>query len=329
MRNLRELSIDELLILEDDWWEREDESDSKWISEGIKIFTRLKFLQQRDIRFTETLAYLHLLIGERQKIIEHSFMKARDNLERVVRLDNQNARAHYRLGFVHFHHEHWAKSIDAFTQSLESKPRSSRNIINKEQEIKAHYYIMKSVQIIQQESLQRVAKIPPEDITLFDKMACLLEEINEYKFTENKPYQSMKNGTEFEEITESEYGELSDPFENMNEVILNYYSVNDATFSFKGKEINIPKLQIPLLELLMNQPNGVSKEEIVTRMYRNSRDAFAVLRRNISRLRERLKSVEPNMEYIITVDGGYKFSTPCDYRILKHQRNVGTEMLLD
>jgi tetratricopeptide (TPR) repeat protein len=323
------LSEDELLVKEDDWWEREDETNFSWINEGVEIFRNLSRVKPKEIRYKETLAYLLLIQGEDLKLRQHSYEKAIMRFNQVVKIDPENARAYYRLGFLYFYQEEWAKSVDSFQHSLNCRPLQNRNKLEMEQQIKAHYYILKGTQIIINESVKKVEQIPVKDLELFGEIKQLLNELKASGRSEEKPYQMIVNGRDFSEISEREYEQLSDPFENKNCFILNQLSMNDATLSLHGREISIPTSQLPLLEFLMRHPEGVRHEEIVQRRYRQSRDPHAALRRSISRLRDRLAILTPITELIETIDGGYRWNSVYDYRMFKHSRDVSTDLLLD
>ncbi|WP_096200034.1 hypothetical protein [Bacillus sp. FJAT-45350] len=72
MVRMSDLSEEELLEKEDDWWEREDETNLNWVIEGENIFKNLSRLNPREIRYKETLAYLLLMQGEDLKLRQHS-----------------------------------------------------------------------------------------------------------------------------------------------------------------------------------------------------------------------------------------------------------------
>lgn len=329
MRNLRDLTEDELLEKESDWWEREDESDPDWVNEGVRIFRNLLMKNPRDIRYRETIAYLMLLQGEDFKLSRHSYRQAIFSLKQVVRLDPDNARAHYRLGFLYFYEEEWTKSIESFQRALRSRPLHSRNQLQKDQQIKAHYYISKAAQIILKRNLEKVYQIPLKDLQLSGEMNLLLEEIRALEQAEEKPYLMIVNGVEFSNIREREYEQLSDPFENDGWIILNFRSINDVTLSFNGREISITPGRAALLEYLMRNPDGVSHEDIIQRRYRLSKNPRGNLRQDIRRLRTRMTEIDLCENVIETIGGGYRWNSPYNYRILKHSRDVSTDLLLD
>ncbi|WP_162232215.1 helix-turn-helix domain-containing protein [Halalkalibacter wakoensis] len=99
--------------------------------------------------------------------------------------------------------------------------------------------------------------------------------------------------------------------------------------SLYGKEVGIPSNQVLLLEYLMRHPEGVRREEIIQRRFRQSRDPESALRQNIRRLRARLEGLVPLHEFIQTIDGGYRWNTLHEYRMFKHSRDVSTDLLLD
>lgn len=323
------LTEDELLEKEEAWWEREDELNSDWIYEGVEIFTSLSKANPKEIRYKETLSYLLLLQGEDLKLRQHSYEDAIECMKQVVKLDPSNARAHYRLGFLYFFQKRWTKSIDSFQMSLNSLPRKLRNQLQKDQQIKAHFYILKAAKMILEENFKKVEKIPPKDLENFGEMKLLLEEMRSSGQVEEKPYQMIVNGVEVRNISEREYEELSDPFENKGMIILNFKSTNDVTLSLNGKEIFITPALVALIEYLMRNPDGVSSEDIIQRKYRYSRDPHAKLRKDISRLRSRLRSIHANETLIETIDGGYRWNSSYNYRIFKHSRDVSMDLLLD
>jgi tetratricopeptide (TPR) repeat protein len=329
MVRMSDLSEEELLVKEDDWWEREDETNLDWVIEGENIFKNLSRINPREVRYKETLAYLLLIQGEDLKLRQHSYKKATLRFNQVVKIDPENARAYYRLGFLYFYQEEWAKSVDSFQQSLHCYPRQKRNRLEKEQQVKAHYYILKATQIISKEFLKKVERIPAKDLKLFGEIHYLVKELKATEQQEEKPYQMIVNGTEFSEISEREYEKLSDPFENKRCFILNQRTMNDVTLSLHGQEISIPATQVPLLEFLMRHPEGVRHEEIIERRYRQSRDSQAALRRGIKRLRDRLERLQPLEDLIKTIDGGYCWNSLYEFRMFKHTRDVSTDLLLD
>lgn len=146
------------------------------------------------------------------KLRQHSYKKAIMRFTQVVKIDPENARAYYRLGFLYFYEQEWAKSVDSFQLSLNCFPRPTRNQLQKEQQMKANYYILKATQILK-ESLGRVEQIPPADLELIAEFKHLLNEISATRQPEEKPYQMIVDGKEFKEISEREYEQLSDPFE--------------------------------------------------------------------------------------------------------------------
>jgi tetratricopeptide (TPR) repeat protein len=329
MARMTTMSEEELLEKEDGWWEREDETNLSWINEGVEIFRNLSRVKPNEIRYKETLAYLLLSQGEDLKLRQQSYEKAVMRFNQVVKIDPDNSRAYYRLGFLYFYLEKWAKSVDSFQHSLNSRPRQTRNQLEKEQQVKAHYYILKATQIILNESLGMVEQIPTQDLEHFWEIKHLINEIKLMGRVEERPYQMIVNGKEFSEISEREYEQLSDPEENKNCIILNQRSMNDATLAFNGRDISIPEKQLPLLEFLMRHPDGVRHEVILQRRYLQSRDPNATLRRSISRLRNRLEALEPIINFIETIDGGYRWNSYYEYRIFKHNRDVTTDLLLD
>jgi tetratricopeptide (TPR) repeat protein len=327
MSNLTE---DELLRKEEAWWEKGDETDLSWINEGVDIYQNLSRVNRNEITYKETLAYLLLKQGEDLKLRQHSYQKAIMRFTQVVKLDSENARAYYRLGFLYFYQQEWGKCIDAFQNSLRCRPRQSRNQLEKEQKIKAHYYILKATQIILNENLQLLEQIPAKELELVGEMKPLLMELKEKGAVEEKPYQMIVNGVEFRAMSEREYEQLSDPDENKNCLILNQRTLNDAILSLNDRESSIPPSELPLLEYLMRHPEGVQKEDIFQRMFRNSRDADAALRQKVSLLRRRrLEPLSPLNGWIESIEGGFRWNCDYEYRIFKHARDVGTDLLLD
>ncbi|WP_307322299.1 winged helix-turn-helix domain-containing protein [Evansella vedderi] len=326
---MRELSEEELLELESEWWEREDESNLSWINEGVHLFENLSRKNQRDINYREMLAYLLLQQGEDMKLRQHAYEKALRVIQRVVRLDTDNARAYYRLGFLYFYKEAWALSIDSFQQALNCRPLASRNRLEKEQEMKAHHYIMKGAQMILNESLQKVSTIPSSDLELFGEIKLLMEELKEGLGEREKPYVLTVNGKEQRYLTEKEYEELSDPYENENCLIFNQLHIQNTLILLNDQDIQITPKYVTLLELIMQHPEGISVEAILQRKFRNSKNPQNNLRRAIGRLRQRLEPIDPHRELIQTVDGGYKWNCQREYRMFKHTRDVSSDLLLD
>lgn len=329
MKRLTNLTESELLELEGEWWDREDESDFRWVNEGVRLFKRLSSVNQSEIRYKETLAYLLLLQGEEFKMRKRVYGDALKRFKSVVRLDPDNARAHYRLGFLYFYEEEWTRSIDSFQQSLNCHPSKSRNQLATDQKVKAHYYILKATQIILHESLHQVEQVSKEELDVFGEIKSLMNELRGLREVEEKPYQMIVNGVDFSDITEREYEELSDPFENDDWVIFNQKSMNDVTVTLNGREVTITNSLVPLLEFLMRNPKGLQQEEIIWRRVLDSKDPKAKLRQDIRRLRDRLKRVDKDYPFIETIEGGYRWNNRLPYRMFKHYRDVSTDLLLD
>lgn len=111
---MSELTEKKLLEKEADWWDREDEGDGRWINEGVRIFQNLSRKNREEIRYKETLAYLLLMQGEDLKMRQRSYEDAITNFKKVIRLDPNNARAYYRLGFLYFYEEAWSGRLTPF-----------------------------------------------------------------------------------------------------------------------------------------------------------------------------------------------------------------------
>ncbi|WP_368505224.1 tetratricopeptide repeat protein [Alkalihalophilus sp. As8PL] len=105
MPRYSEYTLEELLELEDEWWAREDETDRRWVSEGVSLFTNLSSKDRDNIGYKEVKAYLLILQGESLKIKDRSYERAIKAFQQVGRLEPENARAHYRLGFLYFYEE--------------------------------------------------------------------------------------------------------------------------------------------------------------------------------------------------------------------------------
>ncbi|MFC2947986.1 hypothetical protein [Virgibacillus sediminis] len=325
-----ELTEEELLEKEDAWWNREDEGSIAWFNEGVWIFQRLSIVNRQEIRYKETLANLLLNQGEDFKLKQQSYEKAIPPLKQVVRLDPDHSRAYYRLGFLYFYKESWTNSIDAFQQALSTYARKESNRLNKLQQLKAHHYILKATQIILNEGIEKVEKIPVEDLDLFQDIKDLLKEVKAGRgSSEHYPYQMAINGTEMRNLSEEEYEELSDPFRNEHCFILNQQSMNDTFISLYGREVRITKILTPLLEYLMQHPGGVQSEVIIQRRQRPSNSPEAMLRQDIRRLRLKLSELDPALDLIESIDGGYRWNCLQEYRIFKHNRDVTSEMLMD
>jgi DNA-binding winged helix-turn-helix (wHTH) protein len=331
MRRMRDLSEEDLLEMENELWDREDDTDLRWISEGVRIYRRLSLINPREITYKETLAYLILKQGEDMKLRQHAYDEAIQRFNAVLRIDRSNSRAYYRLGFLYFGQEDWAKSIDSFQQALTTEAVHVRNRLLKDQKIKAHHYILKATQILANETLEKIEKIPKEELEVFAEIKTLIEDIRggQRNFEKEKPYQMIVNGREFVEITEEEYVKHSDPFYNKNSIILNQANPHYTTVSYNARENRIPTNQVPLLEYIMRNPDGVNKEDIIQRRFHGSQNPEAALRQNIRRLRSRLQELDPLYDFIKTVDGGYCWNSEKSYKMIKHSRDIRTDMLLD
>ncbi|MEC2072497.1 winged helix-turn-helix domain-containing protein [Alkalihalophilus marmarensis] len=329
MKKYSEYTLDELLEVEADWWDREDETNPKWINEGLNIFLELLKLDRKNSRYLEVRAYLLILHGEFLKIQDRSYERAIKVFHQIIKLEPDNARANYRLGFLYFYEEEWTKSLDAFYQAAHSNPNLTRKKLTAEQMVKAHYYILKNSKIITQASLDHIDDMPYKQLEQNEELKLLLDEIRNgiEPNEEIKPYQMIKNGVEYSNISEEEYDMYSDI--DQPTFIFNQISLNDTEISYNGRSVSIPLRNAAILEYLMKNPSGVSKQDIISRLSQQSKDPEAALRQIISRLRRKLAELDPEIEFIKTIDGGYLWTGAGQYRMFKHFRCVGTELQLD
>jgi DNA-binding response OmpR family regulator len=333
MRQDLSVTLEELLEQEDKWYEREDESNLQWIDEGIRLYGRLSQKNPREVRFKEMRAYLLLKQGEDLKLRQHSYEKAIQVFNQLVRIDVSNSIAHYRLGFLYFYEKSWGLSIHSFQQALLQKARRSESRLTKEQEIKAYHYILKATQILTTETLDRVEHISAADLKLFEEITVLLKEMKSGLGEREKPYQMIVNGQDYSYLTDQEYEELSDPESHYDTMIFNQRSLNDTTLSWRGREARIRANQVSLIEYLMKNPEGVSRTNIIERSFSHSQDAHAAentLSQNIRRLRRRLQEeLQAPLEFIETIEVGYRWNVDVEYRMFKHTRDVSTDLLPD
>ncbi|ADC51483.1 hypothetical protein BpOF4_17210 [Alkalihalophilus pseudofirmus OF4] len=329
MGRYSEYTLDELLDIEADWWDREDETNPKWIKEGLSLFLALSKLDKKNSGYIEVRAYLSILHGEYLKIQDRSYERAIKVFHQIIMLEPDNARANYRLGFLYFYEEEWTKSLDSFYQAAHSNPNLTRKKLTAEQMVKAHYYILKNSKIITQASLDQIADMPYKQLEQNEELKLLLDEIRNgiEPNDEKKPYQMILNGVEYSNISEEEYEKHSDI--DLPMFIFNQISLNDTEVSYLGRSVSIPIKNAAILEYLMKNPSGVSKQDIISRLSQQSKDPEAALRQIISRLRRKLAKLNPEIEFIKTIDGGYLWSGGGEYRMFKHFRCVGTELQLD
>ncbi len=137
------------------------------------------------------------------------------------------------------------------------------------------------------------------------------------------------NGNNYHQLTEREYESLSDAYENSEIIILNQRSIHDTYLSFQEREVKIPERQVSLLEFIMKNPSGVSRDEIIERRYLHSINAQNTLTQNIRRLSSRLAELERTQGLIETTDNGYRWNNDHEYRMFKHNRDVSSDLLLD
>ncbi|MCM3491175.1 winged helix-turn-helix domain-containing protein [Alkalihalophilus marmarensis] len=329
MKRYLDYTLDELIEIEADWWDREDETNPKWIKEGLSLFLALSKLDRKNSGYLEVRAYLSILHGEYLKIQDRSYERAIKVFHQIIKLELDNARAHYRLGFLYFYEGEWTKSLDAFYQAAHSNPNLTRKKLTAEQMVKAHYYILKNSKIITQACLDQIDDMPYKQLEQNEELKLILDEIRNgiEPNEEIKPYQMIKNGVEYSDISEEEY-EMQSNIE-LPMLIFNQISLNDTEVSYKGKSVAVPLRSAAILEYLMKNPNGVTSQDVISRLSQQSKAPEAALRQIISRLRRRLAELNPNIEFIETIDGGYRWSWVGEYWMFKHFRCVGTELQLD
>lgn len=320
--------MEELLEYESDWLDREDESSQSWINEGVKLYEYLSRANRNELRYRETLLNLLLLQGEDLKLQHHAYKKAKRSFQTIIEIDPEHSKAYYRLGFLYFYENEWVKAMDAFQQALKTSSRSVRKGLDSKQQLNAQYYILKLAQIVLNETLNIVEEMPPEDLESFGEMKFLLDELKMMRGKVDKPYLMIVNGVEYKEITEREYWKLSDPFENEECFILNIRSFKDGSISFNEKEHTISPKEMALLEIFMRNPEGVDREDLTRMLYRYNPNPNRSLRQLITRLRNRLTQLSPIVQCIETIDHGYRWNSPFEYRLFKH-KNISLDLYLD
>ncbi len=324
-----DFTIEELLQREDDWWERENESSISWINEGIELFTLFMKKDPYNLRYSEMLSYLLLRQGEDTRFQKQAYERVINVLEHLVQVDSTNALAFYRLGFLYFFQKKWAKSINSFQKSLTCTPEFSRNRLNKEQQIKANYYILQASQYIVKNSIDYMDATPEYEWELYREIHYLIQEINSGKRNITRfPYQMLKNGKEFTYLSFREFEKLSDPKQNENVAILNQHSINETYFSYKYNETRLLPTQVPLIEYIMRHPEGVSRKELVERKFYESVNPRNTLTDNIRSLMERLNEIDASINFIISIDGGYKWNSQVEYRMFKKTMDVSGELII-
>jgi tetratricopeptide (TPR) repeat protein len=328
-RNL-DLTIEELLQREDDWSEREDFSNISWIREGIKLYQLFLRKDPTNLRYSEMLGYLLLKQGEDENLRHHSYQRAIFAFERVVKLDRANAIAFYRLGLLYFYQEKWAKSIHSFQQALQLNPPFSRYRLNKEQKIKALYYILTSSNIIMNETLEQVQKIPDLELNIFREMKILLEELNREPDKDyiERPYQMILNGKKVAYLTYKEYEEYSDPDKNQDIVIIDQQDINNTYISLYRKQIRLNGNQVPILDIILRHPDGISKRDLMETKFFETVNPENSLYQEIRRLRMKLAELNQDLDFVIPIDGGYKWNWDKEYRMFKYRRDITSDLLL-
>src|SRR5690606_35062691 len=118
------------------------------------------------------------------------------------------------------------------------------------------------------------------------------------------------------------------PKQNENVAILNQHSINETYFSYKYNETRLLPTQVPLIEYIMRHPEGVSRKELVERKFYESVNPRNTLTDNIRSLMERLNEIDASINFIISIDGGYKWNSQVEYRMFKKTMDVSGELII-
>lgn len=159
MRKLKEMSIEELLDLEEEIRAAIDEGKPGSMNKAINVYEEL----HRQIKSNTESEYKQSLGNIEKQLVRYlirygTYLKseyekegrlAKRTLEKALKYDRTNPLAHYRLGFIAYKEEEYIESIRQFRQALQSEERNVYKL-SPQQRYNAGLYLSNSALYIAQ-----------------------------------------------------------------------------------------------------------------------------------------------------------------------------------
>ncbi|MDM5224975.1 tetratricopeptide repeat protein [Cytobacillus sp. NJ13] len=309
---IKDLTLDELELLEQDLHENGERSDYGYYMQLVTIYETM-YKKLKSLARTNGPEYDHSLQYTKKLLVTHLIKfgtclkmnhfkddgTAVESLIKAIGLEQKLPIAYYRLGFLAYKHGKYGSAVRYFQQAMDKRLQDDPNYaLNQQQEFHAHMYLANSALYVASQTYETMEKLPylqeeqlpnPELSPLFETLS-----LNEKYLHNHGFYKITKNNTETcsKEACEDLY-ENSEP----NELVL-YFNDRENILLFNGEEAIITPTQANLIRHFLLSS---SKENPCTRI--TMRDFFGrtgsdgevkknTFIKSIERLRGALRSIE-------------------------------------
>ncbi|MBN8203465.1 tetratricopeptide repeat protein [Bacillus sp. NTK034] len=274
---IKDLTLDELELLEQDLHENGEKSDYGYYMQLVIVYEtmykKLKSLARNNgpqydhsLQHTKNVFVSHLIkFGPYIKM--NHFKDDGDAVESLIKaigLEQKLPIAYYRLGFLAYKHGKYGSAVRYFQQALNKQLLNDpRYALSQQQEFRAHMYLANSALYIASQTYDTMEKLPfsPEEQLTNPELSPLFETLasNEKYLQNHAFYKITKNNTETcsKEACEDLY-ENSEP----NELVL-YFNDRENILIFNGEEVIITPTQANMIRHLLLSS---SKENPCTRI---------------------------------------------------------------
>lgn len=336
---IKDLTLDELELLEQDLHENGEKSDYGYYKQLVIVYEtmykKLKSLAKNNgphydhsLQHTKNIYISHLIkFGPYIKM--NHFKDDGDAVESLIKaigLEQKLPIAYYRLGFLAYKHGKYGSAVRYFQQALNKQLLNDpKYALNQQQEFHAHMYLANSALYVASQTYETMEKLPylPEEQLPNPELSPLFETLssNEKYLQNHAFYKITKNntGTCSKEACEDLY-ENSEP----NELVL-YFNDRENILLFNGEEVIITPTQANLIRhflLSSNKENPCTR--ITMRDFYGRTGSDGEVKKNtfiksIERMRVTLRSIDlPEIIDVIQYKGetAYYFNESVPFTVL-------------
>lgn len=261
MRKLKEMSIEELLDLEEKLRASRDEGKAGSMNKAINVYEEL----HRKIKSNTESEYKQSIGNIEKQLVRYlirygTYLKseyekegrlAKRTLEKALRYDRTNPLAHYRLGFIAYKEEDYVKSMLRFKEALQSEERNDYKL-SPQQLYNAGLYLSNSALYIAkqaQASLEKVEGIVNKTAISNLELSPLYEII-----TQNEAYLlnhafSMTSQDGVRRCSKNECEKLVES--DCSGTMILYFSDRGQSVYYRGQEVGLSIDQAEMLKQFM------------------------------------------------------------------------------
>ena len=336
---IKDLTLDELELLEQDLHENGEKSDYGFYMQLVIVYETM-YKKLKSLARNNGPHYDHSLQHSKNVFISHlikfgPYIKmnhfkddgdAVESLIKAINLEKKLPIAYYRLGFLAYKHGKYGSAVRYFQQSLDKYLVGDPSYaLNQQQEFHAHMYLANSALYVASQTYETMENLPylqveqlpsPELSPLFETLSS-----NE-KYLQNQAfYKITKNNTE----TCSKEA-CEDLYENseQNELVL-YFNDRENILLFNGEEVIITPTQANMIRHLLlssskeNPSTRITMSDFFGRTGSDGEVKKNTFIKSIERLRETLRSIDiPEIIDVTQYNGStaYYFNETVPFTVL-------------